>query len=297
LWDRKSTRLIGYQPLDKHMKTVQNEFLHPQFMAGQILYMSHLEKIIANTYTNEYVAEAWIELLSLGFKSSHTNTTKTKARKGFPVMVTIDIPESYFGKEYYLLVADLLSLEQLVMPLGVYVKNPLVYMNEKSQGKVSRFTRLQTTANIKITTSYKKKILNTNLLDKVEQGYMDNLKILRDFSYNDKVVLDYTDIRKPHLPIFITNPPPGFILNKECKILVLYHYTHKNKGLKDFQQLYLQKRERNLRGANLIQNMNNAMKKTLTNSQDNFYFYINSLKDRIRERYTEAFTILEKSKE
>jgi hypothetical protein len=298
LWDTKSTRLIGYQPIDIDTKVVQNEFLHPLFLAGRILYMSHLERIIAKSHNYNNVVETWTELLVCGFKSTSSSSgykslKGSKARVGYPVIITINVPNSYVGKEYYVLMSDLLSMEQPVMPLGIYIENPISYMSDISHGKVSKFSKVKN-VNMKILTSYKKKLQNS--LGKKEMGYADNIRILRDISNNDKVVLDYVDIRKPHLPIFITNPPPGFVIDDKCKVMVMYHYSPKIVGLKNFQDLLDGQGDKRLTSKNNKTNPylnNHVEKQQLVNSQDNFYFYVNSLKERIRKQYNQAFKVIE----
>lgn len=189
--------------------------------------------------------------------------------------------------------SDLLSMEQPVMPLGIYIENPISYMSDISHGKVSKFSKVKN-VNMKILTSYKKKLQNS--LGKKEMGYADNIRILRDISNNDKVVLDYVDMRKPHLPIFITNPPPGFVIDDKCKVMVMYHYSPKIVGLKNFQDLLDRQGDKRLTSKNYKTNPNlnnNVGKQQLVNSQDNFYFYVNSLKERIRKQYNQAFKVIE----
>jgi hypothetical protein len=299
LWDTKSTRLIGYQPIDKDTKVIQNEFLHPQFLAGRILYMSHLERITAISHNYSNVVETWVELLTTGFKSTSSSSgfkslKGSKAREGYPVIITINVPQSYVGKEYYVLMSDLLSMEQPVMPMGIYIENPLSYMSDISHGKVSKFNKVKN-VNMKILTSYKKKLQNHSL-GKMEMGYADNLRILRDISNNNKVVLDYVDMRRPHLPIFITNPPPGFMIDDKCKVMVMYHYSPKTVGLKNFQEYLNRQSDKrfSVRNIKIPTNLNDQVEKQqLINSQDNFYFYVNTLKERIKKQYTQAFKVIE----
>ena len=126
--------------------------------------MSHLERIAAISHNKENVVETWVELLSIGFKSTSSSAGfKTlkgiKAREGFPVLITINVPQSYVGKEYYVLMSDLLSMDHPVMPLGIYIENPLTYQSQKSEGKVTKFNKVKN-VNLRIQTSYKKKLQN-----------------------------------------------------------------------------------------------------------------------------------------
>ena len=51
------------------------------------------------------------------------------------------------------------------------------------------------------------------------------LKILKEISHNDKVLLDYIDVKKILLPIFITNPQLSFIIDAGIKYK-FYLITH-----------------------------------------------------------------------
>lgn len=309
LWEHKSIRFLGYLPLDSDLKVIENEFMHPIFMSGKILYLSHLEKIIAKSYLDEQQVDAWIKLLSLGFSSSNTNVgfqTLLNNRESFPIILTLDLPIEYLDKEYYTLFNDLLLLDNPAICLGVFIENPLDYLTQQSQGKVLRLTRKQT-EKLKITTSHKRKLVNLEVLDKVEQSYKDNLKIIRDISYNDRVILDYVDINKSHLPIFITNPSPGFILNERCKIQVLYNFHSKDSNILKRSSVkpndrpfgnYKHNRHslKNLLNQHSMSFIWDQAKYKLTQSQDNFFYYFDVLKDKIKGKYSESFKDVEKQR-
>ena len=198
-------------------------------MAGKILYLSHLENIIANSYLNYVNTNVWIKLLNLGnFKISNKkkkikeNNNNNTNKDGTAVILTLDIPVQYIEKEYYCLVDDLMRLDPPALAFGIYVEHPLEYISMRSQGKVNKIEN-KNGEMIDIFTSHKKKLVNIDGMDKIEQGYYGNLKALRDVSYNDKIVLDIMDLNRSYLPIFITNPGPGFIISENCKVLVLYH--------------------------------------------------------------------------
>ena len=142
---------------------------------------------------------------------------------GFPVMLTVDLPEKYIGKEYFNVFTDLICQKEPMMILGIYIENPLEYNQLRSEGRINRFTRMQTNQ-LKIVTSHKKVLMNMGALSENEQNYLSYLKTLKDISYNDKILLDSIDLRHPFFPMFITNPPPWFILSEDTKILVLFFH-------------------------------------------------------------------------
>lgn len=115
LWDSKSCRLIGNVPLLDNAEVETNEFLHPSYMAGRLIYLSHLEAVTAKSFTEPDSTDIWINLLSLGLrtkvgeKGKHTICNNSDGM-GMPVILTLEIPEIYYDKEYYLLVDDLMKL-------------------------------------------------------------------------------------------------------------------------------------------------------------------------------------------
>ena len=131
-----------------------------------------------------------------------------------PLILTIDIPSDYYEKEYINLFRDLMDLETIC--LGIYISDPSAYYKLKSEGKVI----MQDNKVTKVVNSYKTfKHDNQDLDDLNEDNYQD---ILKKISYNNKAVLDYVDVEKSTLPIFITNPEPGFIILEGTKVMVIY---------------------------------------------------------------------------
>ncbi len=58
--------------MERKSRIVSNSFLHPLFMAVRVLYLSHLDQIIAHSYYNEREVDLWIKLVSLGFDNQTT---------------------------------------------------------------------------------------------------------------------------------------------------------------------------------------------------------------------------------
>lgn len=227
LWDVKNTKFIGYMPLVDEGKTETNEFLHPCYMAGRMIYTQHLDNILSNSYLNETGTTTWLKILNFGLvvkskkKRNKIKDGKNYNTKGSPVILTIDIPDQYNEKEYYFLVDDLMRLDPPALVLGIYVTQPLDYFFIKSLGKIKKTTN-KTGEDLDILTSHKKKLVNLIEINKNDQGYQSKLKIMKDISFNNKVVLDCLELNKNFMPMFITNPSPDFIISPNCKIMILY---------------------------------------------------------------------------
>jgi hypothetical protein len=125
-------------------------------------------------------------------------------------------------------------------------------------------------------------------MDKIEQGYINNLKMLKDISYNDKVILDYIDCRKTHLPIFITNPSPGLIVEPGFKVQVLHYYTQRN--VKN-NQLY-----NNLVKSQPHKARINTKKEQVSQIQENIYLYVNMLKEKLNCSINNAYKYIDEKK-
>ncbi len=231
LWNSKSCSLLGYKPLDKNAKEISNEFYHPLFMSGKILYLSHFDKLTSMSVTDPLIIESLHQIISVGFRND-LRDIMTRTDIGIcrgavvPILITIDLVEKYWGKEYHILVQDLLKLEKPALPLGVYVSDPLSYHLLDSKGNIFHSKK---TPFWKIVNSHKRKLINLESMGRFESAYFDNMKFIRDISYTDKIILNCVDLKKTHLPIFITNPLPGFILTKNCKILIM---TNSSSGVK-----------------------------------------------------------------
>ena len=299
VWNRRSLRFLGYQPLHKNLDLIYHDFLHPTYMAGRIVLVSELDKIIADKYYDPHVFDVWMSILTLGFASSRTNMgyqTLIKNNQDFPVMLTIDIPQQYVGLEYHNLINDLLLLDNPAICVGLYITNPLEYLTRNSFGRVRKKTRKYTA--LKITTSYKRKMMNKIILDKVEQSYKNNMNIIRDISYNDQVILDYVDVNKNHLPMFLTNPAPGFVIGENCKCLVFYFYNH-NKSMKKMAEFNF-KNESNSSHKQFKQSTTikaEQDKTRLNQSQQVFFSYLDDLKNKARKKYDEWLKKIELDKQ
>jgi len=299
LWDSKNVNLLGYIPLDKNAKNFTNEFYHPLFMAGRVIYLSHLDKLTTISVSNPNLIETFYQIISVGFRRFINNFTDKRSNINLrfggdiPVIITLDIPKDYLGKEYYMLVQDLLSLEKPAIPFGVYVSNPLAYQLLDSQGKI---TQSQKNPFWKIINSHKRKLINLESMGRFESAYFNNMKFLRDISYTEKIVINYVDLKRTHLPIFITNPLPGFILSEDCKVLIMTNYSPNLKREKEV----IQKGKTNLKNSkfdNLKSDHENfIIDDKIRNCHENYIKILDTLTNKFNKNYIEALKTAEKLK-
>ena len=57
-----------------------------------------------------------------------------------------------------------------------------------------------------------------------DQTYFSQIHKIKEVSLNDKAALSWVDITQTHLPIFITNPLPNFIVEKGSYVQLLVHH-------------------------------------------------------------------------
>lgn len=299
LWNCNSNKFLGYFPIGTKAFDTENEFIHPLFMSGQIFYMDKLEKLICINFKKEFILEVFYRLISLGFTSISNSyigyCSLAEMQQKFPVIVTMPIPHSFIGREYQELVNVLLRLDNPALPLGLYIERPLKYMNLKSNGQIhlneeNRKMHLDKDkiSGIKVKTSMKKKLRNLSLLDKVEKAYLNDMKIIRDSSFNNKVVLDYVNINRNNLPVFITNPRPDFLLLKNTHVMVLYHYKNHSitEQIKFDRKFTIDKTKAKLR---------NSLRETISAKESNFLRMHNQIKQKFLAKIESARILLDES--
>lgn len=275
LWNKESVKLLGYQPLDRD-NAITSEYLHPLYMSGRVLYLDTFDVLTAKYMKNEFEYEVWSRLMYLGYDSVSNNLgfqPKLNAKKklGFPIIITIDIPEFYYEKDYHELVSDLLALEDPAIALGLYIEDPLLYINLKFEGGIIIEEKSQ---EIAITLSQKNKLKNNYQMDLLQKKYFDSLKLLKEISFTDKTVMDVVDIDWNYLPVFITNPPADFKLLTGIKVQVLCFFEPNIKNATINLKLEEIRKTRN-RFMNNVQSGNFSK---LSASQNRLSNYINALK-------------------
>ena len=300
LWDQQSVYLLGYNPVSKYPSIKNNEFVHPLFISGKLIYLSHLNRLVCMAAHDEKdKVDAWIELLSLGYKENSlkndNNFLIKQEKKGYPVTISVDIPEKYIGKEYFNLFTDLLCQKNPIMVLGLYIDNPLEYTQMKNEGRVNKYTRVLTNQ-LKIVTSHKKDLVDYNNCahHEMNDNYLSYLNQLKHNSYNDKILLEHLDLHHPFFPMFITNPPPWLILTSGIKLLILfYHEPNPSNDLTIFQKVFC-KAKRKSKKEYFGTGINQKNRVLLNQRQNNFFMTLNLFKEKIQAKYTQAFKNLEK---
>ena len=292
LWNLDSLKLLGFRVCSKSSHIENNEFCNPLYMSGQILYISHLSRLICMAQKEEQKVNVWMELVNLGLKPNIGANGKPLP-DGYPVTLTLDIPDSYIGKEFMNLFTDLICLRSPVMVLGIYIQNPLEYMKFRSEGRINRLSK---EIDINIITSHKKSIMKVGSLpnDRKEYNFLTIFNLLKEKSNNGNIILDYVDLKHPFLSIFITNPPPWFIINKGCKMLILYNDS--NASVKSIQ--YYQKEL--LKQLNCKINMMKEEKKErkhLNWKQEYVNDLFKVLKKKLENRFDQAYKRIEMKKE
>ena len=104
-------------------------------------------------------------------------------------------------------------------------------------------------------------------------------------SLNGKSNRDCVDITHPYLPVFITNPPPWFILPKKTSILILYNFDeNKSNLIFEFQKNLLEKIQRRQKKFSTVNKRLNIRER-----QSHFFNAIYGLKEKMKEKYINEF--------
>jgi len=308
LWSSQSCRLLGSVPLLKNGEVEKNEFLHPYFMAGRLIYLSHLESIVARSYTEEKNTEVWLKLIKLGIntknnvkgKNCNSNNDNENDNEGMPIFLTLEIPSIYYDREYYNLMDDLMKLNPPALPVGIYIKSPLEYLKLRSRGIIKREKSDIGLGEYDIVTSHKKKLVNLNKFDKLDKSNLENMKVLRNTSYNNKVFLDIVDLNNSYLPMFITNPHPGFIISSKCKVMVIYYHVSDKSNEKIIHRAIGKKQttKNQLKKENSLGDEFMQKQQVLKNRQEKIFAYYELLKakllDTIEKKYTQIMMDVKK---
>ena len=214
LWDSNSIRHLGYIPLNFKNETDDNEFIRPIFMNGQAIYLDHLEKIIASSLNDQDIIESWLALVNCGYSNLECETKP--ALDDNPLIISIELPNDYFGKEFISLMKDVMDLNAIV--LGLLIEGTSEYF-KLNKGTVD--VNQEDKSIRRIVTSHRMTLKKKKSFKSIE-SVMDNFnQIIKENSYNKKAIMNFVDLNSNHFPIFITNPPPGFILVAKTKVMIL----------------------------------------------------------------------------
>ena len=271
-------------------KLYKNEFFHPLFMQGQLLYLNHFNRIICMAEEKENIINAWIELLSLGINNEMGLNGK-KNKEGIPLTITLDVPESYIGKEFSNLFTDMICLKNPLMILGIYIDNPLEYWKLKNEGKIRINLNQENhkSEGIDIFTSHNT-FMNGNSGD---FNFFKMSKKLKEKSFNDKINLDNVDISHPYWPIFITNPPPWLLLTHGCRMLILCNNSESTyKDVQMYQKEIIQQLNKRL---NRIKNEKKEYKE-LIEKHERINDVFSTLKKKLQDKFDSAQKVLDARK-
>ena len=281
-----SLNYLGTKIVSNKKLLDRNEFFHPLFMQGQLLYLNHFNRIICMAEEKENIVNTWIELLSLGLHSQ-TGLNNKIQKEGLPLTITIGIPESYVGKEFSNLFTDMICLKNPIMILGIYIENPLEYWKLKNEGKIRLTLNRENSKGegIDIFTSH-----NTFMNGNSDFNFFKMSKKLKEKSFNGKINLDTVDIYHPYWPIFITNPPPWLLLTSNCRMLVLCNNTESSyKDVQMYQKDIINELNKRL---NEIKKEKKEYK-NLIEKHEKVNDVFNTVKRKIQEKFDSAQRYLE----
>ena len=309
LWNYESINLLGSIPIDKNNKIISNEFLNPNFMAGKYIYLNHFEKIIAESYLDEKIADTWVILIHSGYRGEKEYQKHAKKQQKikeskindnlinlqiYPTFVTLEIPEYYLNKEYHQLVIDLISLN--CVPLGLYVENPQIYSNiseiyQSNSNTINEFKIRKTKINNLDLQTTSKKILTQN--ENYSQ-FTNALKMLKSVSYNNKNFQDFQDFESNSSPVFLTNPSPNFIILKNTHVQVIYNYHIKDKNIENINSENPKNENETISKERKISNyLTHKLKMKLLRKQEKFFSFYNNLRIKYLEEYNKVISKLE----
>ncbi len=201
-----SLRIMGFSPMEKI-----NPYEHPLFVSGNVFYSSHLDKLISNAYIKKKKIEAILKMVTCGYDYlDYINYNLPLPNElECPIIFTIPVPSSYHGKSYYDLASDLTNSG--LIPLGLYIENPVYYLEKDFEG-------------------INDLLIGKNEFKENRNEDEDIVAIKRYFSCIGKMEKfiqkpiqsqSHVDIRKSHLPLFITNPSSELMIERKTKVQIL----------------------------------------------------------------------------
>ena len=266
VWNNSSLKFLGYTPLISI-----NEFFHPLFISGKILLLEHFDRLLPKYYLNEKKTKAWIEFVKLGNNKRIEN--KTINSNNNIHLLSIDIPEIYIGKDFFSMFSDFICLENPILILGLYINN-----SEEYQIKKKGFDNI-----IEKNFSTNERIFGENNYRKLkfQEKNLYYIKKMIERSLNGKSNRNCVDITQPYIPVFITNPPPWFILPKKTNILILYNFDeNKSNFIFEFQKNLLLKIQRRQKKFDTVNKRLNIRQR-----QSTFFNAIYGLKEKMKEKF------------
>jgi len=254
VFDNVNSRFLGSLPfLNDNLADELTEFIYPNYMQGKIFFTSFLDKLLPRSFSSLQEVICIQELIENDFKSeeevyenedNHDDLEIKLYTKTSYHFFTIKIPSHLIGRPYFELFDELTNMKDLHIPLGIYGIREKKDSDKDSSNKVlekcEKCRNCRDCKNDEILCDKCKNCLNCNNYQDLENNYLLNkyLNIINNEIKNN--VLEYVYIENITTPLFITNPPINFILEKDMEVLVLgkfnkmidSEYTGDKQGLK-----------------------------------------------------------------
>ena len=128
-------------------------------------------------------------------------------------------------------------------------------------------------------------------MNKMESKYYENMTLLRDISYTDKIIMDMIDLKRNYMPVFITNPPPDFKLLKKIKVQILMFFEPNINSVQYAERLKVVRRTRAITDS--MYNLEEHIKiDTLIKTEEKIQIYFNALKNKCSAGYDKVHKII-----
>ena len=233
IFHNENSKFLGSLPfLNDDFAHEMTEFLYPNYMQGKIFFTSFLDKLLPRSFNSLNEVICLQQLIENDFKSEEEILDDeedkndqdiklyTKSKYNF---FSILVPPYLVGKNYYELFSDLTSLEKMYIPLGIYASssNPRIEYNgsNRIKEKCEKCKMCQNCID-EINCKDCRTCISCNNDNNIEDINLINkyLNIINnEIKHN---VLEYIYIENLSTPVFITNPPIDFILEKNMEVLI-----------------------------------------------------------------------------
>ena len=237
VYHRSNSRFLGSLPIhNESLPDEINEYIYPNYMQGKILFSSFIDKLLPRSFTSIQEVLCLQELIENDFKSQNEVLDYDDENKDHDIRLyqqieynffSIKVPSYLIGNTYYHLFDELTSLKEIHVPLGIYGKSTRL-MNSISLDVNEYCEKCSNCKNYELNS---KNCLNCSNCNKKKES---NKKVLLDkylHIINNEIknnVLEYVFLENITTPLFITNPPIDFILEKDMEILVFGRFVKFN---------------------------------------------------------------------
>ena len=201
--DLSELKLLGFNA-KKEFASMGLHF-NPHFMAGNVLPSNLVDSLSVYLLEDEIL----LEVIKHSFQGDKASTDVIENQRLF----SISCPGSYHGRKYEDFLMKCLSMKHPVLPLGILTK---------------KFSKLDTP-------QYKllRELQNKNV--RASQHYNANSPSINSPTRRlNQMYNDDQDPRSLRLPLFLINPLPSTVLNKEDIILMLGEVKREKFSVQDF---------------------------------------------------------------